>query len=53
VETGARNIEYILNGSILPQLSQEILAAMGTGTLPSKALLEVAEDGGFRFRFEP
>jgi type VI secretion system protein VasG len=52
VETGARNIEYILNGSILPQLSQEILAAMGTGTLPSKARLDVAGDGGFTFTFE-
>ncbi|BDU73730.1 type VI secretion system ATPase TssH [Mesoterricola silvestris] len=53
VESGARNIEHILNAGILPQLSQEILAAMGSGTLPSRALLDVDGDGAFVFRFEP
>ena len=31
VETGARNIEFILNGNVLPQLSQTILARMAEG----------------------
>jgi type VI secretion system protein VasG len=51
-ETGARNIDYILNGSVLPQLSQEILAAMGGGAMPARAVLDVAGDGAFTFTFE-
>ena len=53
VETGARNIEYILNGTVLPQLGQEILAAMSTGAMPSRSRLGVDETGGFTFAFEP
>lgn len=51
VETGARNVDHILNGSILPRLSQEILAAMGTGDLPSRAVLDVDGAGDFAFSF--
>ena len=31
VETGARNIDHIMNGTILPQMSREILGRMGGG----------------------
>ncbi len=53
VETGARNIDHIMNGTILPQMSQEILARMGEGVMPSEAFLDVTEDGGFRITFRP
>lgn len=52
VETGARNIEYILNGNVLPQLSQTILEHMSEGGMPNKALLGVDEEGSFTFSFD-
>ncbi len=51
VETGARNIEYILNGNILPRLSQTILTHMSEGALPSRVDLDVDADGNFVFSF--
>lgn len=52
VETGARNIEYILNGNVLPQLSQTILTQMAEGAMPSKVHIDVGEDGAFTMEFE-
>ena len=52
VETGARNIEYILNGTILPQLSQKILTHMTEGGMPSKVHLDVDETSAFTMSFE-
>jgi len=51
VETGARNIEYILNGNILPKMSQEILSHMSEGNMPSGVHLDVEEDGAFKIEF--
>lgn len=51
VETGARNIEYILSGTILPRMSQEILAHMSGAGMPSSVSLGVGEDGGFTMSF--
>lgn len=52
VETGARNIEYILGGNILPRLSQTILSHMSEGGMPAAVNLDVTEDGSFTFTFE-
>ncbi|HOW55931.1 MAG TPA: type VI secretion system ATPase TssH [Syntrophorhabdaceae bacterium] len=52
VETGARNIEYILGSNILPRLSQTILTHMSEGGMPAAVNLDVEEDGTFTFSFE-
>jgi len=52
VETGARNIDHIMNGTILPQMSREILARLSEEAMPSGAHLKMAEDGGFEITFE-
>jgi type VI secretion system protein VasG len=52
VETGARNIEYILNGNILPRMSQEILGHLTEGGMPKKVRLDVGSDGDFTMEFE-
>ena len=52
VETGARNIEYILNGNILPRMAQEILTHMTTGEMPSKVQLGVDKKGEFTIKFQ-
>ncbi len=51
VETGARNIDHILQGTLLPRISNEILAKMGEGKLPSILNLDITEDGQFSIRF--
>ncbi len=45
VDTGARNIDHILNGTVLPVMSQEILSRMNEGDLPGKILLDFSEEG--------
>jgi type VI secretion system protein VasG len=52
VETGARNIEYILNVNVLPRLSQLILGHLSEGGMPSEAYLDIDEAGSFTFRFD-
>jgi type VI secretion system protein VasG len=51
VETGARNIEYILNANVLPSLSRTILNHLSSGEMLSSVHLDVGEDGGFVYRF--
>jgi type VI secretion system protein VasG len=50
VETGARNIDHIMRGTILPQLSREILARLGDESVPAEVRLEM-QDGAFHIRF--
>ncbi len=52
VETGARNIDHIMNGTVLPQLSREILAHMGDAVMPSAVHLGIGGDGGFTLSFD-
>lgn len=52
VETGARNIEYILNGNILPRLAQNILSHMTEGDMPSEVSLDVDKQGEFTIAFK-
>ena len=50
-ETGARNIEYILAGTVLPRLAASILEHMSDAAMPSAVALDVGEDGGFTMTF--
>lgn len=52
VETGARNIDYIMSGTIMPRMSQEILTFMTTGEMPSQVKLDLDESGGFTVVFQ-
>jgi type VI secretion system protein VasG len=51
VETGARNIDHILSGSLLPKISTEILTRMSGGGLPKRLGLGLDESGEFRLDF--
>ncbi|MBT1071109.1 type VI secretion system ATPase TssH [Pelotalea chapellei] len=51
VETGARNIDHIMRGTVLPQLSEKILTRMGTGDMPAEVRLDVAKGGEFIIDF--
>ena len=50
-ETGARNVDHVISGTLLPRISTEVLGRLGAGTLPSR--LEVGYDAqaGFTFGF--
>jgi type VI secretion system protein VasG len=50
VDSGARNIDQIVTQSLLPQLSEQILARMADAPVGA-ARLTMAKDGGFRFDF--
>jgi type VI secretion system protein VasG len=52
VETGARNVDHIMSGTILPQMSREILARMGEEAMPNEVHLNMAEDGSFKIAFQ-
>ncbi|MCF8027725.1 MAG: type VI secretion system ATPase TssH [Desulfobacteraceae bacterium] len=52
VETGARNIDYILQGKVMPQISQTLLQGMGEdGELPGTISLTTGEQGEFQIAF--
>jgi type VI secretion system protein VasG len=51
VETGARNIDYILTGNIMPRMSQEILSHMTEAGMPSAVNLDMNDDGSFKMDF--
>ena len=51
VETGARNIDWILRGTVLPLMSQEILTRMGEGAALPEVALDVNDAGDFVVSF--
>jgi type VI secretion system protein VasG len=51
VETGARNIDYILSGNIMPKMSQEILSHMSEGGMPGRVSIGVDGEGAFTMEF--
>jgi len=52
VETGARNIDYILQGKVMPEISQTILKGMGAGgEMPGTVSLSTGEQGEFKVEF--
>jgi len=51
VETGARNIDNIMQGTLLPRISSEILEQMTRGPLPEALYLDLDDKGEFVYRF--
>jgi type VI secretion system protein VasG len=51
VETGARNIDFVVNNSLVPDISTEILARMGGETMPERLNVELGDGGAFRYTF--
>jgi len=51
VDTGARNIDHILRGTLIPQLSSAILEQMAEGNVLDKLTLDVDEESNFTTDF--
>jgi type VI secretion system protein VasG len=49
VSTGARNVDHILTRSLLPELSAEFLARMGSGQPITSVKVSVNGEGGFAY----
>jgi type VI secretion system protein VasG len=52
VESGARNVDHILTRTLLPEISQEVLARMAAGRSLARVHVTVDEAGGFRYELE-
>jgi type VI secretion system protein VasG len=50
VETGARNVEHLINGNLLPALSSEFLTRMADGQTISKVEVDIGSDGEFVYK---
>ena len=49
IDTGARNVDHILNRTLLPELSAEFLSRMAEGKAIEAVEVSLEEDGGFRY----
>ncbi len=49
VDSGARNVDRILTGTLLPQMSAEFLSRMADGESISSAAVDVSDTGEFQF----
>jgi type VI secretion system protein VasG len=50
VESGARNVDHILTGTLLPEMSGEFLSRMAAGESISKVHIAVGEQGKFVYQ---
>jgi type VI secretion system protein VasG len=50
-ETGARNAEHILQGSLMPALSRELLQRLAAGPLPRRLNIALSPEGEWDIRF--
>ena len=52
VESGARNVDSILTGKLLPEISRQILGRMAEGLPMSQAKVSVDASGNFQYQIE-
>ncbi|WP_027815278.1 type VI secretion system ATPase TssH [Paraburkholderia bannensis] len=49
VDSGARNVDHILNGTLLPELAQQVLERMAQGTALQRVSVRANEAGEFEY----
>lgn len=52
VDSGARNVDHILTGTLLPTISKELLSRMAQGVTTKKVAIGIDATGGFNYTFE-
>jgi type VI secretion system protein VasG len=51
-ETGARNVDHILTGTVLPDISRELLSRMAEERTVSRVEILLGDGGGFGYKFD-
>ncbi|GLU30651.1 type VI secretion system ATPase TssH [Trinickia caryophylli] len=49
VDSGARNVDHILNGTLLPELAQQVLARVAEGARIERIAVRAGENGEFEY----
>jgi type VI secretion system protein VasG len=49
VDSGARNVDNILNGSVLPEIAESVLAKMAEGAAITKIKVSASKQGQFKY----
>jgi len=49
VDSGARNVDHILNGTLLPEIAESVLAKMAEGAAIAKIKVGANKDGKFKY----
>ena len=52
VDTGARNIDFIVDRQVLPEASRALIGRMAEDRLPQQLTLGLADDGKFTYTFQ-
>ncbi|CAH0354591.1 type VI secretion system ATPase TssH [Aquabacterium sp. CECT 9606] len=52
VDTGARAVDHILNGTLLPEIADSVLARMAEGQEIGKIKVSAGKDGKFKFKVQ-
>jgi type VI secretion system protein VasG len=52
VDSGARNVDNILNGTLLPEVAESVLARMAEGAAITRISVSATEEGQFSYRIE-
>ena len=52
IEAGARNIDYIIDKTLLPNISAALLSQLAEETTPERLVLSIDESGEFQYKFE-
>jgi len=51
VETGARNVDHIVNSTLLPEISSRLLEMLDAESMPGNLTVDLHEDGHFAYHF--
>ncbi|HOI51980.1 MAG TPA: AAA family ATPase [Azonexus sp.] len=49
VDSGARNVDHILNGTLLPEIAEAVLTRMAEGTAIGRIRVSAAKNGNFKY----
>lgn len=52
VDSGARNVDNILNGSLLPEISENVLAKMAAGSAIARIKVSASRKGEFKYSIQ-
>lgn len=52
VDSGARNVDHILNGTLLPEIAESVLAKMAEGDRIDRIKVSADKKGNFRYRMQ-